>query len=133
MRMKSKISIVLFLILIQLVGCRSDVMLHGKWTYINNQQERAEFWFEENRAMHIDETSYNIDFYKYLIQQDSLVLIDITGTNKVTAFAISQDENDNLTLVNRFVQMELTRFNKDAHFDTTAVAVKNTPVQNKIF
>ena len=119
--------VLLFWALAHLLGCQSGSYpgkrMEGKWTYTNSQEERAEFWFEKGQAMHIDETSYNIDFYKYSVSQDSLWLMDLTNKDRVTAFAITDYASGSLKLENGFVQMQLTKFSKSAQIDTTESAM----------
>jgi len=124
---KNILSLVVFMLSICFLGCQPELeskqRLYGKWTYANDNLDRAEFWFEENQALHIDETIYAIDFYNYSIKQDSLILMDITGSYKITAFNITNLDYGNLNMENNFVKIKLIKFNANACVDTSTICV----------
>jgi hypothetical protein len=106
---------------------KSAISLFGKWRYINEVNECAEFWFQENAVMYMDEVTYTPTFYEYLLKEDSLFFYPLGGENVVAKFEVQIQNNNKIVIKNEFSEFSLTRFTSKVEFDS------NDSTLNKIY
>ncbi len=113
-------SVLLVLVFLScIVGNKPIASLQGKWEYTNELGYRAEFWFTEKYVMHIDETFYSMEFHRYFIQNDSLILMTIDESECVASLKMTYLGKKRIMLSNIFFQADIIEFESIAYLDTT--------------
>ncbi|MEM6736989.1 MAG: hypothetical protein AAF620_13070 [Bacteroidota bacterium] len=105
MKTKVKFSLIFLTVLI-ITSCERKDGIAGKWSYLNRQNEYAEIWFDGEKVLMLDETSYSIEVLDYSLSSDSLFM---TWSND-TIYKIAYKLGRRLILKNDFLEYSLEKF-----------------------